>query len=31
MFYVKPWLIRRQARRAARRSSWTDRVAEVTP
>ena len=30
MFYVKPWLIRRQARRAARRPAWTNSVAEVT-
>jgi len=30
MFYVKPWLIRRQARRAARRPAWTGGVAEVT-
>lgn len=29
MFYVKPWLVRRQARRAAR-PSWTNSVAEVT-
>ena len=29
MFYVKPWLVRRQGRRAAR-PSWTNRVAEVT-
>jgi ResB-like family protein len=30
MFYVKPWLVRRQARRAARRPAWTGSVAEVT-
>jgi hypothetical protein len=30
MFYVKPWLIRRQARRATRRPAWTGGVAEVT-
>jgi len=31
MFYVKPWLARRQARRAAeRRPAWTPRAAEVT-
>lgn len=31
MFYVKPWLIRRQARRAARRSEWAGSLTEVTP
>jgi hypothetical protein len=31
MFYVKPWLVRRQVRRAARRAAWTSEVVEVTP
>ncbi len=32
MFYVKPWVARRQARQAAgRRRAWAGNVAEVTP
>jgi hypothetical protein len=31
MFYVRPWLARRQSRRAARRRAWVPPVAEVTP
>jgi cytochrome c biogenesis protein ResB len=31
MFYVKPWLIRRRARQAARRADWAGPLAEVTP
>jgi hypothetical protein len=30
MFYLKPWLARRQSRRAPPRPSWTGGVAEVT-